>query len=53
MGMQSFEIPNSAITASGQLSVITPPGAARLYLKNGSSLDGAWCGNNISVSRLK
>ncbi|XP_065683392.1 uncharacterized protein LOC100215503 isoform X1 [Hydra vulgaris] len=46
MGMQGFQIPNSAITASGQLSSTTPPGAGRLYLKNGNSLDGAWCARN-------
>ena len=46
MGLQSFKIPNSAMTASGQLSPATPPAAGRLYLKAGNSLDGAWCESN-------
>ena len=43
IGIQSFKIPDSSFTASSQMSVLTPPFAAKLYLKAGNALDGAWC----------
>lgn len=46
MGIQNYAIPDASFTASGVLSLATPPAAARLYLQKGQSLDGAWCESN-------
>lgn len=43
IGIQNFKIPDSSFTASSQMAITTPPFAAKLYLKAGNFLDGAWC----------
>ena len=48
MGMQNFEIPDSSMTTNSELSFGTPAHAARLYLKAGRTLDGAWCATNTT-----
>ena len=46
MGVQSFEIPNNAMKTNSELNPATPAAAGRLYVKAGSSLNGAWCAKN-------
>ena len=46
MGIQSYRIPNQAMTTNSQLTPTTPAAAGRLYLKAAGVLDGAWCGKN-------
>ena len=46
MGVQSFVIPNKAMTTNSKMNAATPAAAGRLYLKAGSSLNGAWCAKN-------
>lgn len=46
MGVQSLEIPNNAMKTNSELNPATPAAAGRLYLKAGSSLNGAWCAKN-------
>ncbi|XP_066921242.1 lymphocyte antigen 75-like isoform X2 [Clytia hemisphaerica] len=43
IGIQNHQIPDTSFSASSQLSVVTPPHAAKLYLPGGGNLDGAWC----------
>ena len=46
MGVQSSVIPNKAMTTNSKMNPATPAAAGRLYLKAGSSLNGAWCAKN-------
>ena len=46
MGMQNLEIPDSSISSNSELNFGTPAHAARLYMKAGRGLDGAWCAKN-------
>ena len=46
MGIQSYKIPNQAMTTNSQLRLTTPAAAGRLYLKAAGVLDGAWCAKN-------
>ena len=48
MGLQSFLIPNKAMTSNSEYDQTTPAAAGRLYLTAGQSLGlgGAWCAKN-------
>jgi hypothetical protein len=46
IGIQNFQIPDSSFSASSQMSVNTPPEAAKLYWKANRATDGAWCANS-------
>lgn len=47
MGIPSKAIiPNKAMTTNSKMNPGTPAAAGRLYLKAGSSLNGAWCAKN-------
>ena len=43
LGMQSYEIPDAAITTNSQMKYTTPAIAARLYQEADDIFEGAWC----------